>query len=190
MSAVTQLLRATPTGTRRLLSRSFEQLLDEIAHRGSWLGGGSVAAASLALAASLLEKLLPQPVGRRRMRRLRRECVRLIDGDARAFAQVIAATRQRDRTILRRRLKAATAIPLRIRRHAATAKHLCQAAGRSVPPRLQSDLRCVTALAQASAMAAGILAATNRAWLRQVRLRAARGQAGRRGGGRASADGR
>jgi formiminotetrahydrofolate cyclodeaminase len=146
--------------------RSLEQLLDQVAFRGSWFGGGSVAAMSAALSAALLEKLAPSPALGRRLRSIRQDCLALIEVDARTFARVIQSTRMPgNRRAFVRALKAATAVPLRLFRHAQTIQAISRAAQRRMKPRFRSDLQCVTALARASADGARALILTNVAWL-------------------------
>ena len=142
-----------------------EQFLEQVARRGSWVGGGSAAALCAALAGALLEKLVHQPQAARRLRRIRRECLGLIERDAATFARVIAATRARRREIFRRSLKAATEVPCRVFEHAQTIQTSCRTAQRSVKPRFQSDLRCAMALALAASESARTLILTNLAWL-------------------------
>lgn len=144
---------------------SVEQFLDQVAQRGSWLGGGSVAAFSAALAAALLEKLVVNPRTVRRLRAARRECLRLIERDARLFARVIQATRASNQQAFRRALQYATEVPCRVFEHAHAIQHECREARRSVKPRFQSDLQCASAVASAAAISARTLIQTNLAWL-------------------------
>ena len=144
---------------------SLEQFLDQVARRGSWMGGGSVAALSAALAAALLEKLVHDPGTARRLRRIRQECVRLIRRDAETFARVILATQRKQRQAFARALKAATEVPCRVFEHAQAVQTICRAVQRSVKPRFQSDLRCAMAVALAAAESARTLIFTNVAWL-------------------------
>lgn len=144
---------------------SVEAFVGQVARRGSWYGGGSAAALSGALSAALLEKLLLQPAAVRRLRRVRHSCLRLIEEDARSFAQVIAATRSPGRRRFQRALKAATEVPWQVFRHAQAVQALCRKAQRSVKPRWQSDLRCAMALALAAAESARTLIQTNLTWL-------------------------
>ena len=145
---------------------SLEQLLDQVAKRGSWLGGGSVVALSAALSAALLEKLIANPVQARRLRRIRQECVALIERDARAFARVIRASRRgTSRRLFERALQAATRAPLQVFTHAQALCAAANAAERSVKPRFRSDLRCALALARASRDGAKALILTNLIWL-------------------------
>lgn len=158
-----------------MLHESVEQFLAQVARRGSWLGGGSVAAFSAALAAALLEKLVHGPALTRALRRSRRECVALIQRDATTFARVIRATRTGNPDAFRRSLKTATEVPRRIFDHAQMIQAACRKAQRAVKPRFQSDLRCAMALALAAGESARTLIETNLAWLndpgytRQVR---------------------
>jgi formiminotetrahydrofolate cyclodeaminase len=147
------------------VSESIEQFLDEAARRGSWIGGGSLAALSAALAAALLEKLTLQPQTVRRLRRIRRACVVLIRQDAQAFAKAISATRLPRRRTFQRSLKAATDVQVKVFSNSQTITRACRRARRAVKPRFQSDLRCVLALAAAARQSASTLIRTNLAWL-------------------------
>ena len=147
------------------MSVSLEELLRQVARKGSWVGGGSVAAICAALSAALLEKLVIQPTAAKRLRRIRRACLALIPRDARAFSQAIQATRHSDRRRFRRSLKAATEVPWQVFAHAQTVQGMCEAAQRSVKPRFQSDLRCALAVALAAGESARTLIHTNLAWL-------------------------
>ena len=147
------------------MQQSLEQFVDAVAARGSWVGGGGVAAVSAALAAALLEKLAHRPTLNRRLRRLRTECLFLGRRDGQVFAEVIAATRRNDRRAFVRCLKAATAVPQTVFEHAQTVQAACRAVQRSIKPRFRSDLRCAMALARAAALGAGALIQTNLAWL-------------------------
>jgi len=140
-------------------------LLEQVARRGSWMGGGSAAAFSAALAAALLEKLMPNPRRARRLRGVRRDCLRLMRRDADAFARVIQMTRQQSPGAFRRSLKTAIEVPALVCEHAQTIQATCRAAQRSVGPRFQSDLRCAMAIALAAGEAARTLVETNLAWL-------------------------
>jgi formiminotetrahydrofolate cyclodeaminase len=139
--------------------------LEQLARRGSWIGGGSVAALCAALAAALLEKLVIQPQQMTRLRRIRRECLALIQRDAETFARVIQATRRRNRQAFRRSLKAATDVPCQVFANAQMIQAICRAAQRSVKPQFQSDLRCAMAVALAAAESARTLIHTNVDWL-------------------------
>lgn len=151
---------------------SLEQFLEQVARRGSWIGGGAVAACSAALSAALLEKLVHAPAAVQRLRRIRRECVRLIEADAASFAAVIRTLRDSNPAAFRRSLKAATEIPSRVFAHAKAVEGLCRAARRRVKPRFQSDLICAMATAQGAAQAAQALIRTNLTWLNDARYTA------------------
>ena len=148
---------------------SLDEFLEQVARRGSWVGGGSVAALSAALAAALLEKLVVRPVASRALRRRRAECVRLIERDAATFAAVIQATRHHHRRGFQRSLKVATEVPCRVFEHAQVIQAACRMATRTVKPRFQSDLRCAMALALAAGESARTLIETNLAWLNDPR---------------------
>ena len=148
-----------------MLQASVDEFLEQVARRGSWLGGGSVAALSAALAAALLEKLVAQPAMARRLHRIRQACVALIPRDAEAFSRVIQATRRGNRAVFSRALKAATDVPWQVFAHAQAVQSACRAAQRTIKPRFQSDLRCALALALAASESARTLIQTNLAWL-------------------------
>ena len=147
------------------MQASIEQFLEQVARRGSWVGGGSVAAFSAALSAALLEKLIADPRAARRLRQARRECLALLQRDAEAFARVIRTTRRKDRRAFRVALQAATEVPCRVFEHAQRVQVACRAAQRAVKPRFQSDLRCAMAVAMAAGESARTLVQTNLAWL-------------------------
>jgi formiminotetrahydrofolate cyclodeaminase len=154
------------------LQGSLEQFLEQVARRGSWIGGGAVAACSAALAAALLEKLVHAPAASQRLRRIRRECFHLVEADARSFAAVIRTLRDNDPAVFRRSLKAATEIPYRVFVRAKGVEGACRAARRRVKPRYQSDLICATTTARGAAEAAQALIRTNLAWLNDARYAA------------------
>lgn len=170
------------------MESTLEQFLEQVARRGSWVGGGSVAAVGAALSAALLEKLVYQPDAARRFRRVRRECLKLVTRDAEAFSAVIRAMHRKDQPAVQRALKQATEIPWQVFQHAQTVRAACRSAARLVKPRFQADLRCAMALAKASAESATILIHTNLDWLRdpaytlrmRQRLHAASDHHGRR----------
>lgn len=153
--------------------------MDEVARKGSWLGGGSVAALSAALAAALLEKLTVTPSVAAILRAIRRACLGLVERDAACFSGVIQASRVGNHRTVTQRLKAATEIPCQVFEYARTVQAACRKAQRSVQPAFHSDLRCALALALAAETSARTLIETNLAWLgdpaytRQVRRRLA-----------------
>ena len=150
-----------PRRKRLQLQDSLEQFLAQVARRGSWVGGGSVAALSAALAAALLEKLVTQQPKARRLQRIRRDCLRLIHQDARAFARVIAATRGSDHRAFQRTLQPATEVPCQVAERAEMVRVMCRASARAIKPRFQSDLKCADALASAARTSARALITTN-----------------------------
>jgi len=145
---------------------SLEEFLEQVARRGSWSGGGSVAAVSAALSVALLEKLSTRPRAVRRLRRLRRECLVLVHRDAQTFSRVIEATRAGNRGAFTRSLKQATEVPYRVFAHAQTVAAICRAERRFIKPRFQSDLHCAMAVAGAAGESARALIRTNLAWLK------------------------
>jgi formiminotetrahydrofolate cyclodeaminase len=147
--------------------QSVEQFLEQLARRGSWVGGGSVAAMSAALAAGLTEKLTVERPARRRLTRIRRECLALIQRDARTFARVVLALRSNSRAEFRRRLREATDVPCRVFEHARAVEAACERARKTINPKFQSDLRCAVAVARAAAQSASALIKTNLAWLNE-----------------------
>ena len=136
-----------------------------MAKKGSWFGGGSVAALAAALAAALLEKLVTRSAQVRPLRRIRRACVTLVEQDARAFARVVSATRSKQPGVFHKSLKRAIDIPCQVFAHAQAIQAACRRAQRVVKPRFQSDLRCAMALALAAAESARTLIQTNLTWL-------------------------
>lgn len=151
------------------MSQAIERFLDEVSHRGSWLGGGSAAALSAALSAALLEKLAARPAQRQALQRIRRACVRLIRQDAETFARAVASARSGNRVVFRRRLKAATAVQETVLRHARNVERACGVERRRVKPSFQSDLRCAAALATAAEQSAKALIRANQSWLTLAR---------------------
>ena len=156
---------------------SLDQILTQVARRGSWFGGGSVSAMSTALAAALLEKLVLQDSVKRRLRRLRKDCLKLAQSDADVFAKVVRAARGEQPSAFRRILKKAIQIPLAVFGHAQTVRKLCELLQGRIRKGFQSDLRCALALALAYGEGARTLILTNLAWLddprytKQIRAR-------------------
>jgi len=148
------------------LRGSVEQFLEDVAHRGSWFGGGSVAALAAALSASLLRKLTTRPAMARKLQRIQRGCSRLVERDAAMFARVIQATRTHNRAAFERSLKTATEVPYQVFAYAHDIQAACRVERRAIKPQFQSDLVCVMALSQAAAASARALIRTNLAWLR------------------------
>ena len=146
-------------------TESLEQFLEQVAHHGSWFGGGSVAAFSAALAAALLEKTLGPSPASGRLHRIRRECVTLIRRDAQAFARAIQAARAGRREAFRRALRRAIDIPCRVVERAQAIRAMSHSYHAAIAPAFQSDRACAEALAKASAESARALIAANLAWL-------------------------
>lgn len=144
---------------------SLEQFLGQIARRGSWLGGGSASALSAALAAALLEKLTTQAAAAGRLRRARRECVRLIEQDAACFARVIQAMRAGRRDAFVRSLKAAIEVPCHVILSARAVRRQALASKQRIARQFHSDVQCVIALSRAAEDGAAALVRTNLAWL-------------------------
>jgi formiminotetrahydrofolate cyclodeaminase len=142
-----------------------DRMLAQVARRGSWYGGGSVAALCVALAAALLEKLIVRRPALRRLHAIRARAASFIEEDARRFARVIQCTRLGHRGRFREALKSATDIPCRIFEDAQVIQAECRRAQRDVKPQFQSDLRCALAVALAGAESARTLIETNLAWL-------------------------
>lgn len=147
------------------MQASVKRLLEQVSRRGSWVGGGSVAALSAALAAALLQKLVVRPQTARRLRGIWKECLELVEQDAVLFARVIQATRRNNRHTFARTLKEATEVPCRVFERAQAIQAACRAAQRAVKPRFQSDLLCAMAVAMAAGQSADVLIQTNLAWL-------------------------
>ena len=148
---------------------SLEQFLEQVARRGSWVGGGSVAACGAALSAALLEKLVVTPSLARQLRAVRQDCLQLIHRDAQTFARVIQATRTKNRHAFVRALKQATEVPARVVEHAHAIQTAARVAKRSINVRFQSDLRCAMAFAIAAGTSAEALIDTNLSWLNDRR---------------------
>ena len=144
---------------------SLDRFVSHIARRGSWFGGGSVAALCAALAAALLEKIVVQAAPARALREIRRDCLGLIQKDADAFARVIKTTQRKDQSAFRSSLNTAIDIPCRVFEQAERIQSACRMAQRTVKPQYQSDLRCALAVALAAAESARTLVITNLAWL-------------------------
>lgn len=147
---------------------SIEQFLEQVARRGSWLGGGSVAALSAAMAAALLQKLVIRKASVRRLKRLRRASLLLIDRDARTFAKAIAATRLGNRRRFVAALKQATEVPFCVFANAHQVIAMGLAEKRAIKPQFQSDVRCALAAAWAAAGSAQALILTNLAWMKDA----------------------
>ena len=144
---------------------SIQKWLEEVARRGSRVGGGSVAALGAAMAAALLEKLIGHGRSGQRLRRIRCQVTRAIEQDAKVFARVIEATRHADQRTFCSSLKAATALQVSVLQAAREVQRVGRAARRTIRPRFQSDLRCAMALASAAAASAKGLIRTNLTWL-------------------------
>lgn len=155
------------------MRQSLEQFANDVAAHGSWTGGGSVAAASAALAAALLEKLVHEPALIRRLRRVRAECLALSRRDGEVFSRVIEAMRRRDRRRFQRCLKTAIDVPRAVAEHAYGVAAACERAQRRLKPRFRSDLHCAKALARAAALGAQAMIRTNLAWLQDPAYAAA-----------------
>ena len=124
-----------------------------------------MAALSAALAAALLEKLVPQAAARQKLRRIRRACLALVARDAAMFSRAIQVSRRGNRARFCRALKAATDVPWQVFAHAQTVQRMCRQAQRSVKPRFQSDLRCALAVALGASESTRTLIQTNLVWL-------------------------
>ena len=149
-----------------MLRGSVDELLDEIARRGTWYGGGSVAALAAAMACALLEKLILKAAALKKLKRLRKECLALVEKDAASFAHAIGGMRLGRRAVFVSRLKAATEVPYRVLVAAYTAKSLGTAQRKLIRPQFQSDVRCALNLAQAAADCAELFIDANCAWLK------------------------
>ena len=147
------------------MSTPLEQFLAQIARKGSWHGGGTVAALSFSLSAALLEKLTHQPESHRRLHRLWHLGLTLAEEDARVFASVIATSRPGYRKAQQKRLKQAIDIPCQVYEGAGEVLKLAQRLRRTIKPRFQSDVRCALSLARASQQASLGFINANLAWL-------------------------
>lgn len=162
------------------MDRSLAQFTDDVARRGSWYGGGSVAALSTALAAALLEKFTASSRARRPFERIRRECLALVRRDAEVFAGVIQTKAAHDHRAFQRALQDAIRIPWRISVCARRLARAGEVLRRKLPTAYHADVRCAVALADAAQRGAVALITTNLAWLgdgatsRRMRRRLAR----------------
>ncbi len=150
-----------------MLRGSVEDLLDQVARRGSWYGGGSVAALAAATAFALLEKLSLKASTLKKLKRLRKECLALVDKDAVSFARAINGMRLGRRSVFVSRLKVATEVPYRVLSNAYTIKAVGKVYQKTIKPQFQSDVRCALTLAQAAADSAETFIETNCAWLKE-----------------------
>lgn len=148
------------------MSAPLSQFLAQVARRGSWYGGGSAAALAAGLSAALLEKLVQPPSDRRRLQRIRQRSIDLAERDAAVFANVIAATRTGRRALFVKAMKAAIDVPCRVYEGASAVAAIGRRAQRTINPRLQSDLRCAVALAQAASKGSAGFIDANLAWLK------------------------
>lgn len=118
------------------------------------------------MAAALLEKLITDAATARRLKRIRRRCVALIDHDAATFSRAIAATRTGRRRDFTRALKRATEVPYQVFADAHAIRAIGRATRQAIKPRFQSDVRCAVALAEAAARSSETLIRTNLTWLK------------------------
>ena len=150
---------------RNPLDPSLERFLSQVARRGSWIGGGSVAALGVAASAALLEKLTLDPGQANRLRTIRRRCTRLVEQDAVVFSKVIAAMRSDRPAQFRQALRHAIDVPCRVMEQAYAVQRFGRRARRAIRPQFQSDVRCALAFAAAAAAAAHGFIQINLAWL-------------------------
>ncbi|MBI2174896.1 MAG: cyclodeaminase/cyclohydrolase family protein [Candidatus Omnitrophica bacterium] len=168
------------------MPETLEYYLDEVARRGSWNGGGSVAASAAALSAALLEKLSVDRRHIQKLRRIRRACLALCWEDGRLFARAIAASAQRHpRSFFLRALARATESPCRVLEYSGELSAIEKQLRRAIRPAFQSDLRCAAALNEACRISACVLIETNLLWMGKVPqaagIRRRLASAGRRG---------
>jgi formiminotetrahydrofolate cyclodeaminase len=152
-------------------------LLEELAAPNEVPGAGSALAAALAAAAAVVQmaaRLSPEswtdaPGVAAQAEALRERAVLLVDEDAEAYRQALAARAAADEKArpeqrdwaLGQITAAAAEPPLRLARLAADLAELCAAAGARVEPRVHADVAAAAALAAAVARGARELVATN-----------------------------
>ncbi|MBI4597376.1 MAG: cyclodeaminase/cyclohydrolase family protein [Candidatus Omnitrophica bacterium] len=141
------------------------KFLGQVAQQGSWYGGGTAAALGVGLSAALLEKLAHHPADRKRLKQIRQRSLWLAERDAAVFAGVIAACRTGRRGTFRQALRAAVEVPCRVYEDAQAVRALGRKIQRTIAPRLQSDVRCAMALAEAGQAGAQGFINANLAWL-------------------------
>jgi formiminotetrahydrofolate cyclodeaminase len=160
-----------------LTGLSLPALLEELASPSEAPGAGSALAASLALAAAVVQMAArlspdtwPDAVGvAAQAEALRERAVQLVDDDAEAYRQALEARdaaddaakpEQRD-WALGRVTSAAAEPPLALARFATDLAVLCAASGTRVEPRVHADVAAAGALAAAVARGARELVAVN-----------------------------
>ena len=121
-------------------------------------------ALTCALSSALLEKLV-RGAGAQRIRMIRQECLRMVDEDAKHFAQVLEAIAANDRVAFVEALKTATEIPCRLHARSHQLLRIARRSRATIDARYRVDLACVIALATASGRAAQALVRENLRWL-------------------------
>lgn len=170
--------------------QSLAEFLDEMGSEQPVPAGGSAAAAAVAMAAGLVEKVArisgPQVIGARRISRraasVRTVASAAIDGDAGAYLRYVEALRtargrgaaERER-ILRPARAAIVSVPLKIVRAAAEVAQMAAELAAHAKPALRSDaiaavhLAAAAAQAGAATLAANVVTAPDDARLAEVR---------------------
>ena len=160
-----------------LTGLSLPALLEELASPREVPGAGSALAATLALAAAVVQmaaRLSPDSWAdaagvATQAEALRERAARLVDDDAEAYRQALEARKSADGTArpeqrdwaLGRVTSAAAEPPLALARLAADLGALCAAAGSRVEPRVHADVAAAAAIAAAVARGARELVAVN-----------------------------
>lgn len=148
---------------------TLNEYLDELASRNPTPGGGSAAALTAALGATLLSMVANYSKGRsgklavekrikktlRESERLRKRLLRLVDLDARAYLKVVQ-TRRGPEKAKKAALKKAAEVPFEVCRLCYAALDLAPVLVRDGNPYLLSDIQCAIELLQAGFNAAKI----------------------------------
>ena len=157
-------------------AQSLGEFLDEMGSEQPVPAGGSAAAAAVAMAAGLLEKVArisgPQVIGSRRISRraasVRALASEAIDGDAGAYlqyAEALRAARGRNAAERERILRPARAgivsVPLKVVRAAAEVVEMAAELAAHAKPALRSDAIVAVHLAAAAAQAGAVTLAAN-----------------------------
>lgn len=146
-------------------SISLRQLLDRIPAAGSEYGGGSVTAASLAMACALIEKVSDNTEVRKEVKRFRRVAQTAVVADAGVFKKVLTAMRRRQRPEFKKRLKEATELQLELYQIAYVLSAAAKKLRSEIKAEYRCDLKCAEELLTASKKGAQALIRANLDWL-------------------------
>ncbi len=144
---------------------TLKALLDKIPATGSAYGGGSMTAASLAMACALIEKVTPNPQVQQETARFRALALQSTTQDATVFKRVLLAMRKGKRAEFKKNLRAATDLQLEIYQLAHLLLAGTKQAHREVKSDYLCDLKCARALLKASKEGAKALILANIDWL-------------------------